>query len=590
MSENTIVGLFNARVHELRDQPALRTKDDTGTWQATSWTDYGRSVRALSRALSDLGVGKGDGVAVLSYNRADYHVIDLATLVTGATAVPVYHTNAPPQVEYVLDHSDAKVVFVENAAQRAKVEEVRGRLPKLEKVVTIEGGGGDTGYEELLARGAELDAADSAVYDAACDAVAPEDLACLIYTSGTTGPPKGAMLTHHNIVWTCDSLSQLLRPPKMRTLSFLPLAHIAERMVSHYNMIFQGGETWFSSVETLRDDLGACRPTVFFAVPRLYEKFQVALEGRFAEMTGLQGKLVNTAVAMGRRVVEARQSGGRPGFLDGVLHPLLDRVVLSKVRHQLGLDEVDALVSGAAPITRETLVFFHAIGLPVAEVYGQTEDCGPTSLNPPERIKIGTVGPPIPGCDVKIAEDGEILVRGGNVFQGYFKNPEATAETVVNGWLHSGDVGEFDEDGYLRITDRKKDLIITAGGKNISPSEIESKLKADKYISQVVVIGDGRKFVSALVTLDEEVVRLWAKDKNLPDDVGALSRTPEVHALVEKAVDRVNSTLSQVESIKEFAILPHDFSEDAGEVTPTLKVRRRQIAENYKDEIEAMYT
>ncbi len=590
MSENTIIGLFNARVHELRDRAALCTQDDTGVWQATSWTDYGRNVRALARALMDLGVGKGDGVAVLSYNRAEYHVIDLATLVTGATAVPVYHTNSPPQVEYVLDHSDAKVVFVENGEQRAKVDEVRDKLPKLEKVITIEDGGGDATYEELVSRGAELDASDTAVYDSACDAITPEDLACLIYTSGTTGPPKGAMLTHDNIVWTCGSLSQVLRPPTMRTLSFLPLAHIAERMVSHYMMISRGGETWFSSVPTLRDDLGACRPTVFFAVPRLYEKFQVALEGRFAEMTGLQGKLVNAAVEMGHRVVEARQTGARPGFLDGLLHPVLDRVVLSKVRHQLGLDEVTALVSGAAPITRETLVFFHAIGLPVAEVYGQTEDTGPTSLNPPEKIKIGTVGPPIPGCDVKIAEDGEILVRGGNVFAGYFKNPEATAETVVDGWLHSGDVGEFDEDGYLRITDRKKDLIITAGGKNISPSEIESKLKADKYISQSVVIGDARKFVSALITLDEDVVGPWAKDKDLPDDLAALSQTPEVRALVQKAVDRVNSTLSHVESIKEFTILPHDFSQDAGEVTPTLKVRRRQIADNYGDEIEAMYT
>ncbi|MCC7075937.1 MAG: long-chain fatty acid--CoA ligase [Acidimicrobiia bacterium] len=582
----TIIGLFNDRAGELGEKPALITYLD-GKKTVRTWADYSAEVRALARALASEGVGQGDAVAVLSGNRAEYHIIDLATLACGGVAVPIYHSNSPEQVQYVLDHSEAKVVFVEDADQLAKVVEIRGNVPSLKRTVTLTSGAADTTYAEMREKGEELDAADPDAYVSACGDVQPEDLACLIYTSGTTGPPKGAMLTHANVVWTADSLRQILDLDNAVFLSFLPLAHIAERMVSHYNMINLGGETWFGGgIDTLRDDLAACRPTVFFAVPRVFEKFEVAMKAKFAEMEGVQATLVKAAVGVGTRVVEAHQANRSPGLLDRITHPLLDKVVLSKLRHQVGFDRLEAAISGAAPITRETLVFFHAVGIPIAEVYGQTEDCGPTSLNPPSRIKIGTVGPPIPGCQVEIADDGEILVKGGNVFKGYYKNEESTAETLEDGWLHSGDLGELDADGYLVITGRKKDLIITAGGKNISPQNIESSLKADPYISQAVVIGDRRKFLSALITLDAEAVAKFADAHGIEGDA---AQSDEVKQLVEAAVEETNSQLSKVEQIKKYEILPEDFSQERGEVTPTLKVRRHKIEDRYGDVIESMY-
>lgn len=582
----TIIAMFNDRVRELGDKPALITYRE-GSKSVRTWTDYGAEVRALARALAAEGVGQGDAVAVLSGNRAEYHIVDLATLACGAVAVPVYHSNSPEQVQYVLEHSDSKVVFVENEQQLAKVNEIRGNLASLKKTVTFSDGEADATFDDMREKGVELDKADPDAYTAACEEVRPDDLACLIYTSGTTGPPKGAMLTHANVVWTSDSLRQILDLENAVFISFLPLAHIAERMVSHYNMINLGGETWFGGgIDTLRDDLKVCRPTVFFAVPRVFEKFEVAIKARFDEMEGIQATLVKAAVNVGERVVEATQAGRSPGLLDRILHPVLDRVVLSKLRAQVGFDRVEAVISGAAPITRETLVFFHSIGLPIAEVYGQTEGCGPTSLNPPSRIKIGTVGPPIPGCQVEIADDGEVLVKGGNVFRGYYHNEEATTETLEDGWLHSGDLGELDEDGYLTIVGRKKDLIITAGGKNISPQNIESSLKASPWISQALVIGDRRKFLSALLTLDAEAVAAFAEKEGIEGDP---ADSDAVKGLVAEAVEDTNSKLSSVEQIKKYEILPHDFTQEAGEITPTLKVRRHKIEERYGDTIEAMY-
>lgn len=586
----TIIETFNARAAELGDAPALRTKVAKGDWSVRTWADYAREVRSLACWLADAGVGPGVGVAVLSGNRAEYHVTDLAAIATGAVAVPIYHSNSPEQVRYVLEHSDASVVFVENAAQAAKVAKIRDELPKLETVITFTDGEADHTYAEVVERGAEIDAADPSGYEELCKRARPEDAACYIYTSGTTGPPKGAIISHANVVWTGDSLGKVVPMSSPRFISFLPLAHIAERMVSHYGQIFFSGETWFGGgIDTLRDDLADVRPTLFFAVPRVFEKFEAAIRDRFAGLEGIQGKLARRALEAGTRVVQAQLDGVSPPLMDRILHPVLDKVVSAKMRHQVGLDEATAIISGAAPITTETLVFFHALGLPIAEVYGQTEDCGPTTLNPPDRVRIGTVGPPIPGDEIKIADDGEILVRGGNVFVGYFKNPEATAETLVDGWLYTGDLGEFDSEGYLRIVGRKKDLIITAGGKNVSPQNLESALKAHPLVSQAVVIGDRRKFLSALLTLDAEAVAAWAEREGLDPDPAKLAEDPKLLAVLQSLVDEVNETVSKTEGIKKFHVLPQDFTQEAGEVTPTLKVRRHRVEENYADAIEAMY-
>ncbi len=591
MTETTIVELFNARVEALRDKPALRSKRSDETWTTSSWTDYGEEVRALALALRSEGIGRGDSVAVLSNNRAEYNIIDMATMAAGAVAVPIYSTNSAEQVQYILEHCEAKVIFCDDEGQLAKVNEVRDSLADLKKVVSLfSADDADTSYDQLLEAGKSITASDSGAYDRACVDIKADDLACLIYTSGTTGSPKGVMLSHSNIMWTCNSLLQVFHPPVARFLSFLPMAHIAERMVSHYAMIHLGGETCFGGgAPTLREDLAAVRPTLFFAVPRVFEKVEVALKQRFSELTGVQKVLVDKALHVGTRVVEAQQSGQSAGLVDNVLHTVLDKIVFGKVRREIGLDKVEVLISGAAPIHSETLTFFHAMGLPIAEVYGQTEDCGPTTLNPPEAIKIGTVGKAVPGVEVKIASDEEVLVRGGNVFVGYFKNQAATDEMLEGGWMHSGDLGSLDDDGYLTITGRKKDLIITAGGKNISPSNLEAGVKKSKYISQVVVIGDKRKFLSALVTLDAETIQPWAKKRGVSDDLTVLAESPEVVHLVQTAVDVANSAVSHAEGIKKFTILPADFTQEADEITPTLKVKRSVVEGKYAQQIDAMY-
>jgi long-chain acyl-CoA synthetase len=331
------------------------------------------------------------------------------------------------------------------------------------------------------------------------------------------------------------------------------------------------------------------RPTILFAVPRIWEKLEVALRHRFEETPGLLGRLARQNLAINGRLVEARQAGERPRFLDRLIGPLLDRVAGAKVRSQLGLDRVTDAISGAAPIARETLVFFHTLGIPIREVYGQTEGTGPTSLMPRDDIRLGTVGTAVPGVEIRIAEDNEILVRGGNIFRGYYKNEQATADTVVDGWLRSGDLGRLDADGFLSIIGRKKDLIITAGGKNISPQNIESALRAHEEIGQAVVIGDGRRFMSALITLDPEGIETFSKESGCSSDPEALAASDEARELVQCIVDEVNARLSNVEAIKKFTILPQDFSQDTGELTPTLKVKRHVVNEKYAAEIEAMY-
>jgi len=590
MAHRTIVSLFDERVEALGPRPALYQKTADGRWDALTWSQYGADVRAMSRALAAQGVGPGDGVAVLSGNRRDYHVVDMAALALGAMAVPVYQTNSPDQVRYVLENSGSKVVFCEDAEQCAKLERIRSELPALRSVITFTDGKSDGTYAELLEKGRGLDAAEPHAYPASVAGVEPDDVACLIYTSGTTGPPKGAMLTHENIAWTADALEDVLQAEHPVFLSFLPLAHIAERMVSHYGQIRLGGETWFGGgTGSLREDLAEVRPTILFAVPRLWEKVELALRQRFDETSGLQGRLARMNLDVNARRVEAEQEGRSPGLVEVALGPLLDRIVGAKVRGQLGLDRLTDAISGAAPIARETLVFFHALGVPVREVYGQTEGTGPTSLMPRDDIRIGTVGKPLPGVEVRIAEDDEILVRGGNVFKGYYQNDEATAETVVDGWLHSGDLGRLDADGFLSVVGRKKDLIITAGGKNISPQNIESALRAYEEIGQAVVVGDGRRFVSALITIDSDRVEALAERWGLPADPESVATSDAAQRRIKEIVDEVNAQLSSVESVKKFRILPHDLSEDEGELTPTLKVKRHVVTEKYAGEIDSMY-
>jgi long-chain acyl-CoA synthetase len=575
-----------------------------GRWQPTTWQTFAAQVRTAARALIALGFPRGGKVAILGFNRPEWVILDHAAMMAGGAAAGIYTTCSPDEVQYIVHHSEAHVVLVEDAGQLAKVTSRRAQLPLLRWIVTMRGteatGDGVLSWEAFNARGDRKgEVAPAAKPDAAPDdkdaelaarlaAVEPSDLATLIYTSGTTGPPKGVMLSHANLAWTSQMLIDTGggRVDGDTSLSYLPLSHIAEQMGTIHMPATAGSTVYFAeSIDKLADNIKECRPTVFFGVPRVWEKFHAGLSARLAEVTGGKRRLLDWA----RRVcteVNARRDRGDPiPWLLQAQYALADRLVIGKLKAALGFDRARVLSSGAAPIAPDVLAFFASIDLPIREVYGQSEDSGPTSYNLPGRTRIGSVGPPLPGLEVKIAEDGEILVRGPNVFMGYYKEPQATAETLQDGWLCSGDLGTIDKDGFLTITGRKKEILITAGGKNIAPKNIEAALKESLLISEAIVIGDRKKFLSALVTIDEAVAH------KLAPEVAAdqLAASPAVRAAVQRQVDAVNETLARVEQIKKFTILPQQFSVASGELTPTMKLKRKVIAQRYEPQINAMY-
>jgi long-chain acyl-CoA synthetase len=595
----TILDTFRTHVEHLGVRPALR-RCVNGRWEAVDWYNYGRLVREVCAGLVALGIEPADRVAILSWNRMEWHFADLGAMSTGAVTVPVYPTSAANQVAYILEHSEARICFVEGREQLAKILEYRDSLPRLERVISFDPDGCDLGdpftttFDDLRALGGQRLRDEPGAFAARADELRPDDLATIVYTSGTTGPPKGAMISHRNITDTIDAITSVVPiGPDDRFLSFLPLSHIAERIVSHFGQIVSGGQTWFArSFATLAQDLPACRPTIFFAVPRVWEKMHEAI---LEEIDGTRGvprvladRYLALAAEMQARETEHTSHAGTA--FSRFAYLALDRLVGARIRRTLGLDHARILVSGAAPASAELLRWLHGIGLRVGEVYGQTEDCGPTSLNPPEQIRIGTVGPPLPGVQVRIASDGEILVKGGNVCRGYFKDKHGTSELLdEDSWMHSGDVGHFDGHGYLVVTGRKKDLIITAHGKNIAPQEIETRLQFEPLISQAVVVGDGRPYLIALLTLDADAIAPWAREHDKALDPEALSNDPDLQEEIAKSVANVNSTLSHVEQVKRWRVLPHDFTIAAGELTPTLKVKRATVNERYAQVIADVY-
>ena len=603
----TLIERFHERVSQHPERVALRHKVG-GEWRDITWRDYGDVVARGAKALLAHGFQHGDKISLLSLNRPEWHFADIAAMAVGGATAAVYSTNSPEQVAYIVDHSDSKIAFVDGPDQLEKILKMRADLKKLEKVVVFEGYQGDADADFVMTWADWLTSGDSVSagdYREATTRVKPEDLGTFVYTSGTTGPPKAVMLTHSNIWWTATHSEQHIPigdADNGRALSYLPLSHIAERMISHYLQIYYGTQTWFAeSLETLLPDLQACKPTYFFGVPRVWEKFYAGIQAKMAtaDPNDRKTKLAKKAIALGREVTKAEQEAVARGgtFKDAKVslgtklqHTALDKVVLSKVRAALGLDECRLALSAAAPLNPDLIWFFHSVGIKITEGYGQSEDNGPTSWNPPESNKIGTVGTPFPELEVKIAEDGEILVRGGNVMPGYYKDEKATKETIDDeGWLHSGDVGELDEHNYLKITDRKKDLIITAGGKNIAPQEIENRIKFHSLISQVVVIGDRRPFLTALVTLDEEKAPSWAADQGIEGDVAAIANNERTIKEIEGAINEVNKGLAKVEGVKKFRVLERDFLQEENEITPTMKVKRKQINEIYGEVIEDMY-
>jgi len=570
-----------------------------GRWQPTTWQTVAAQVRTAARALIALGFPRGGKVAVLGFNRLEWVILDHAAMMAGGAAAGIYTTCSPDEVQYIVHHSEAHVVLVEDAGQLAKVMARRDQLPLLRWIVVMRGatlqppapatgGDGVLSWDAFNRKGEDTGGELDAELDARLAAIEPSDLATLIYTSGTTGPPKGVMLSHANLAWTSQMLIDIGggKVAGDTSLSYLPLSHIAEQMGTIHMPATAGSTVYFAeSIDKLADNIKESRPTVFFGVPRVWEKYHATLSARLGEVTGTRRRLVDWARGVCSQFHARSDRGDSIPWLLGAQYKLADRLVIGKLKAALGFDRARVLSSGAAPIAPDVLAFFASIDLPIREIYGQSEDTGPTSYNLPGKTRIGSVGSPLPGIEVKIAEDGEILVRGPNVFMGYYKEPQATAEALRDGWMCSGDLGAIDKDGFITITGRKKEIIITAGGKNIAPRNIEAALKESLLISEVIVIGDRKKFLSALITIDEAVAQKLAPDAA----AGQLAGSPAVRAAVQKQVDAVNQTLARVEQIKKFTILTQPFSIASGEMTPTLKLKRKVIAQRYEAQIDAMY-
>ncbi|HEV8440356.1 MAG TPA: AMP-binding protein, partial [Methylomirabilota bacterium] len=549
--------------------------------------------------LVALGLRPGDVVSIIADNCPEWLYTDLGTMAVGGITAGIYTTDSAKQVEYIVNDSGTRFVFVENEEQLDKALEVRARCPELVKIFVydLEGLHGFRDdqvmpFADLLDLGARYDREHPGAFDRLVELAAPEDLAILVYTSGTTGPPKGAMLSHRNILFQLGYSDFIAEPREGdQQLSFLPLSHVAERTFTVFYPLRSGATVNFAeSIDTVPENIREVAPAVFFAVPRIWEKFYSAVALRMREATWPGKVAYGWAIGVGMRMAQRRIEGRRPSPGLRLLRRLADALVLDNIKRSLGLHRARGAATGAAPIAPELIKWYMALGIDMREVYGQTENCGLATAVPADRIKLGSVGVARPDTEVRISPQGEILLKGPHVFMGYYKNPEKTAETVVDGWLHTGDVGFLDDDGFLTITDRMKDIIITAGGKNVTPSEIENQLKFSPYISDAVVIGDQRKFLSCLVMIDHETVAQYAQEQNVPfTNFASLCRAREIQDLIWDEIERVNKQLARVETIKKFRLIEQILTPEDEELTPTMKLRRSFVNIKYKELIDAMY-
>jgi long-chain acyl-CoA synthetase len=593
----TVVDVFASNATEHPSRPAFHWREGD-VWKELTWSQYRTQVLEVAAGLIDLGVGRGDFVALMASNRPEHVIADLGVMHAAATPVTLYSTLATPQVAYIGSHCGARVAILENLEFMKRWEEAKPELPNLEYVVLMEGAENYAttdrvlSWDDLVARGKARLAATPDLVDARSSELTPDDIATLIYTSGTTGTPKGVVITHYNVLWTVESTERTINIPRHpRLVSFLPLAHIAERVASHYLGMQYVGEVWYCPDMTqVLEYVQEAKPNIFVAAPRVYERFQAGLMARLEGEKGLKRTLAMAAIKTGEEVVRLQQQGKPIPFLTGWKHKLLEKAVLTKILDGLGMGEVTVAISTAAPIAPELLEFFQGIGLPLFELWGMSELSGPGTTNLPGANKIGTVGRAIAGGEVKLAADGELMMTGGNVTAGYFKMPNETAETFVNGWVLTGDLAEIDADGFVSIVDRKKELIITAGGKNIAPTKLEGLIKNHPLVGQACVIGDRRKYLSALVVLDGDMAPVWAERQGIPfTDMASFSQLPEIQAEVQKGVDEANEHVARVEQIKRFVLLPNEWTPESDELTPTLKLKRRVIHERYAEAIEGLY-
>ena len=570
--------------------PALYWKDGD-SWSSLNWADHYENVRKFGGALLGLGLNVGDTVSISGNNSKEWITACLGSMYIRALPAGIYQTSTPDQFQYVANHMSAKVLVLENKTQWDKFVSERAGLSSVIRVVMID----DIeeidddiaiSFDDFVKSGeSHIDEATQRMME-----IKPEDLALLIYTSGTTGPPKGVMLSQHNLAWTVEGAATVVGGlgPEDRHVAYLPLSHIAEQMFCIHGSVSFGFAVWVcSSFDKIKEHLLEARPTLFLAVPRVWEKFKAALEGRLGDASGFKAKIVKWSrkqgINGGYRMIETGKGGLR--------WKVANKLFFTKLKGGLGLDKLKFAVTAAAPIGKDVLEFFLSCGIIIHEVYGLSETSGPLTFNSstPGNRKLCTVGQAFPGVQIKIAEDGEILGKGGNIFQGYYKNEEATNEALVNEWLHTGDIGEIDERGFLRITDRKKDLIITAGGKNVSPSNIEKLMKSIKGVSQFVVIGDKRKMLTGLVTLDPEGAINMAKKNDWPTDIPALAESEGMNSYINSEIERLNKELAKFETIKKFKILHEDFDVEHGTLTPSMKIKRKPINERYSEQIDSLY-
>jgi long-chain acyl-CoA synthetase len=588
----SLPAILLARARARPDAVALRVKR-RGRWEEITWAGYADRVARAAHGLRALGVRPGDAVAIHSENRPEWVIADLAAQGIRATSVGVYPTSPAAEVEYLLAHSEAVVLVAEDEEQLDKALAVRERLPALKRIVLIDPRNvrslddpAIVTWDDLLREG-DVDA-----YAQGVAGIDPDAVALIVYTSGTTGPPKGAMLTHANLTWAAERFRQAFGTTENEELlSYLPLCHVAERLSSLINGLGTGyvvnfGEGGASFAQDLRD----VQPTLFAAVPRVWEKMLATVEIRMADASRVKRAVYRAAITQGRRIAPRRMRGELT-VADRLVAAACHAAALRALREKLGLARVERGICGAAPIAPQVLEFFWALGVPVYEIYGQTENAAVCTLMPFDDVRIGTVGRPLDGVELRIADDGEILTRSPAVFAGYLKDPAATAAAIdADGWLHTGDVGEIDERGHLTITDRKKDIIITAGGKNVSPSEIENRLKVSPYVREAMVVGDRRSYLVALIGVEGDAVSDWATRRGLAFTTYAdLSRKPEVHELIARWVDEVNGDLARPEQVKRFSLIEKELDHEDGELTATLKVKRRALEERFAREIAELY-
>jgi len=583
----TVPRMFLKTVAAHGDAVALRCMDDAGGWKEWTFNDYRDQVARAAAALRGLGLEAGDKVVMMMRNRPDFHWLDTAAQFLRITPVSIYNSSSIEEIVYLSTHCEAQAAILEDAGFLEKFLKIRGDIPTLQHIAVMDASAA-TG--DVMALDALMDTKPLDLDELAAQ-TKPDDLATMIYTSGTTGPAKAVMLDQHNVVFTVESLRRCITFDEYvgkKVISYLPMAHIAERMTSHYQQAVLGFTVTtcpdFNQIATYAREV---HPNVLFGVPRVWEKVYAGVNAVLAGDPDRKAKF-DDAIAAAIPIVD-KKAWGTATKEELETWDFLDAVAFSTVRGLVGLDELDLAVTGAAPMSPEIFAWFRAIGVPLAEVYGMSESSGPMTFTT-DKVKAGTVGQAIPGCEVVIADDGEVICRGGNVFKGYYKQPDKTDEAIIDGWLHSGDIGTVDEDGYFKIVDRKKELIITAGGKNISPANLENALKLVPLIGQACAIGDGRPFMSALLVLDVDVAPVWAKAQGISfDSLADLASNPQVIAAVQHGVDEINEQFARVENIRKFTLLGDEWLPDTDLLTPTSKLKRRGILARYADQIEAMY-